>query len=578
MMDFESIVEKVLLSEMTPPAAPGTPAPVTPGTPATPAAPAVSTPGTPTPATTPTPADDDVLAKSAKEYLTTKKGKIASAYLKAFPIEKFGVDLFPAQQFDTIVYNVNKNSIRSTKDYTQIPKFVVAYPLLDLAAQIKQVYVEKRGSVEADKVLDAWVTTLTKGGIATPIDFPATDPWAISVKQAYEKANNKSTNVGALKLDAYGAVSIADGIYKLMAQRASPGLWKLPKDEFEPSQLGQNINKFLEDIIINPQGYTQGVIPYPDKKLSVVYGDETPTMVRNAANAAYALFDQQLTEKVLRHQSNEAYEISPSIFDNFETFTLNKVAKQEIYKLFLYNTLDWNRYRKLKATPAVESFDDIFDSAYRIFLQERTTESYPLGKVEYRIETDAASKTITATDKTSNKQYIIPTNDIIKAINKDPIAREEIKVFMNIENKKANPSTPTFKTPDEAAFSWLEAGSGPNGTEEKILNNLIKNKIRAATRPSRAKDSAGDPAGDPATAGEELSDVTQVSETFLEGKYSIADIIKYKPENKQAEFLVNALEAIADSVRKSFDLEKGFNAIAKAAKAFTSGLDIGGYR
>ena len=548
-MDFESIVEKVLLSEMTPPAAPGTLA-----------APSVPTPGAPTPATTPTPADDDVLAKTAKAYLTSKKGNIAAAYLKAFPIEKFGVDLFPAQQFDTIVYNVNKNSIRSTKDYTQIPKFVVAYPLLDLAAQIKQVYVEKGGAPQADKVLEAWVKTLTKGGIATPIDFPATDPWAISVKQAYEKANNKSTNVGALKLEAYGAVSIADGIYKLMAQRASPGIWKLPKDEFDPSQLGQNINKFLEEIIINPQGYTQGIIPYPDKKLSAVYGDETPTMVRNAANAAYALFDQQLTEKLLRHQSNEAYEISPTIFDNFETFTLNKSAKQEIYKLFLYNTLDWNKYRKLKGTPAVESFDDVFDSAYREMLNEALMVFPTIDNVRYEVKWDDTNKLFQITN-TATKQ-------IIYSAQGPDVVQQVFKVVKSIDwnNKSGIANMGQF------------FDNKVQGRDELIKKFIDLANKTPKKRKSKKKLTGTTPAEDPTTAGEELSDETQVSETFLEGKYSIADIIKYKPENKQAEFLVNALEAIADSVRKSFDLEKGFNAIAKAATAFTSGLGIGGYR
>jgi hypothetical protein len=569
MMDFKKVVFKIL-TEMGVSSSTTSPSPAT--------APAATTPSPTTPSTTPPISEDqkdEEIAKTAKEFLKLKKGDIKTAYDKAFAA--LGTSIFPETEFETIVYNACKNSVRATKDYKQIPNFVAAYPLLDLASLIKQVYVEPGKGDKANEalnVLNNFTKRLSSAKLMSPLDYQAVDPWALSVRQSYVKAENKF-DVGKLKLEAYSAVSIADCVYKLMNQKASSGLFKLPKKEFQQSEVGKNINTFIEPILKNPENYTSGKIPYPDKKMTAIYGEGTPEKILEIAVASQTLFDQQFQEKFERHKEDENFEINPAILNGGET------TKKEFYTFFLNNKMNWSVYVKPKTQQAKESlkFDSVFDSLNLIFLKEDSTSlGFKAGSSVYKLDFDSKTKTLTATDQKTNKAYVFKENDIVQMAANYPQIQKELVSFTTQKNKQSPISRPIYNSPEEALFDYIEAAKGPNSNEERIVQQMIQNKItrinlelsRKARQSSNFRDTQPqDPNQDPET----------YQETFIESKYSIGDISKYKEKNEKAKALYESLEELANFIRQSADIGQIGKDFAGMAKALSLGApEVGGKR
>jgi hypothetical protein len=188
--------------------------------------------------------EDETAATNVKTFLSKKKGELKTTYDGLF--KHLGVSVFPDAEFDTIVYTVSKNSVRSTKDPNQVPNFQYAFPLIDLAAMVKQAYLEpiaaspgkkpdpKEKEANAERAYDVFIDRLKKSKIQYPLDYKAVDPWAMSVKEAYLKLGAK-LDIGKLKLDAYKTVSIENVVNELLKQKASVGLRKLKPETFQPS-------------------------------------------------------------------------------------------------------------------------------------------------------------------------------------------------------------------------------------------------------------------------------------------------------------------------------------------------------
>lgn len=295
----------------------------------------------------------------AKTYLLSNKSRIKSAYgVFAAPTSTVGVDIFPDGEFAQIAHICIQNSPRFTKDYTQIPKFLSSFPLLDLFGNVIDIFKDTTKPTadrnnDSDAELSRWETVMRKSDKIYPIDFPATNPWALTVKQNYEQKLG-GFNEGETKYDAYGAVSIEDGVFKLMGQRASAALRKLPPEHFQQSAEGQGINNFLQQILENPKKYNSGAIPYPDKKMGAIYGQETPPLILEIATVAYKLFEQQFAEKIAKHaETNGAtgYILKPAARYDSTSKKFDETTKLEMYKMLIKNTLKWDNYREKVATP-----------------------------------------------------------------------------------------------------------------------------------------------------------------------------------------------------------------------------------
>ena len=68
-------------------------------------------------------------------------------------------------------------------------------------------------------------------------------------------------------------------------------------------------------------------------------------------------------------------------------------------------------------------------------------------------------------------------------------------------------------------------------------------------------------------------------ETFIESKYTIGDILKYKEQNEKARVLHESLEELANFVRKGFDFLAMGSALTSLGKALSLGApEVGGKR
>ncbi len=491
----------------------------------------------------------------AKEFLKNKKSNLQADYVvfKNF----LGVDVFPMAEFETIIDKTFNLAIRDTKDFQQIPKFLSAYPLLDLFASIQRIFIDNQSDLNkanslAEGTYNEWKKRLANLKGSAPLDFIATNTWATSIKDYYLSKQTKF-NVGELKYDAYGAVSIADGIYKLMAQRASSGFKKLPPEHFTPSALGENVNPFLQKILETPKAYTSGTIPYPDKKMEAIYGQETPSMILEVATHAYNLFEQQLNEKVLKYRQNQNYEINSGLYDA-KSDKVNQVAKQEAYKFFLNNKIVWSTYIKNLTSSNAEvpkeesySFENIFVNLTSHVLKEALKSPIYTAKSgnSYVFSFNFLDGNVTIIDAKTNKT--------VKTLSQETIGKL-IRKYK--EGKKGAESI--------------------NGTELiQHLNQLSLGKTdnlakSAAATAENILQGVGLEQQTPGSGSSEEASNVNTPSTFDEGKYSFADIKKYKDENKYAENLYQSLEELSNYTRKAFDWEAFGQAGGKFLKALGS--------
>jgi hypothetical protein len=635
-MDFEKLVATLLCEADPSGGAVAALAPMASTSPATAApAAAAAAPTTPSSTETATTEDDEVVATNVKTFLAKKKGELKTTYDVLF--KHLGVSVFPEAEFDTIVYTVSKNSVRSTKDPNQVPNFQYAYPLIDLAAMVKQSYLEpiatspgkkpdpKDKEANAEKAYDSFIERLKKSKIQYPLDYRAVDPWAISVKEAYMKLGAK-LDIGKLKLDAYKTVSIENVINELLKQKASVGLRKLKPETFQPST--KKTPAFVRNIILHPENYTSGTVPYPDIKMSAIYGSDIPARILAIAVATRALFDQQFREKVIRKKLfDPKIEVRPGLL-------AEKLSFEEIYEE-LFQSLTEASSRDI---PRVDI--EISNKGVHTFTFEYTENQHPVTYVikdltdqkevfraygplalakmfslvgwgegrKKKVFPDLTDEEIDnllnpsaqgqLTDKpqqpTTGPQSDQPTKDIMPNLQSPEMLGLYEKFITNsLEWSKdalivTNASSETPKSnntvPSKESLSKYRENVEQEYVKAQEHEDMIKDVARKfASNPyieQKPVEVPVEPSAKPSeeTPTPESSEGTD--ESFIEGKYTVSDIQKYKDKNDDAKRLYGLLEDFANFIRGSFDWDKALSGATSFAKSLAAlgGPSVGGKR
>lgn len=546
-MNFCKLVNLVFNENASLAVAPSNPGPVAQPT-ATPPQPST---------TTQEPDNEESLATNVKEFCIQHKNEIKDAYTKAF--SHLGANVFPDSEFDTIVYVVNKNSVRSTKDPKQVPNFVYAFPIIDLASMVKQVYIEnkdvKQAQAKAMDVLKAFVTKLTTSKLTYPLDYKATDPWANSVKEAWLKQAGQ-LDLGKLKLDAYFQAGIENCIDGLLTQKAAGIFTRLKKEDFEPS--AKKLPGYVRDVLLNTEKYTSGLSAFPEKKMSAIFGESTPKQIIAIAVAAKELFDQQFDEKITKNEEK---------LKNKNILT-DDAQKKNLYNLFLTNKVDWKMYLN-------ESFDFVYSNLISLLKEDSTSLGFQAGSSKYKIDFNTQKQLLVATNQETTKTYYFNKAKIETMVQKYPESQKQIQSFADKQNKTTASSRPKYENWKDATFDWLESASGPNSTEEKIVQQMIQKEVTLQNieQSKKARQSSNYKEQNPSS-----TDII-LPQTFLEGTYTIGDIKKYSEENEKAKVLYDRLQALADFVRSAADPAKALSALAGLGKALSFGApEQGGKR
>jgi hypothetical protein len=622
-MDFEKLVTKLLVEENAVSASLAPLASNAPATPAASQAPSAATPADPKEGNEED--EDELVATNVKTFLSKKKGELKSTYDVLF--KHLGVSVFPDAEFDTIVYTVSKNSVRSTKDPNQVPNFQYAFPLIDLAAMVKQAYLEpvatspgkkpdpKDKENNAEKAYDSFIERLKKSKIQYPLDYRAVDPWAISVKEAYLKLGAK-LDIGKLKLDAYKTVSIENVINELLKQKASAGLRKLKPETFQPST--KKMPGFIRNIILNPENFTSGTIPYPDIKMSAIYGSDIPAKILAIAVATRALFDQQFREKVIRKKLfDPSVEVKPGLVA--EQLTFDEAFNDLVVSLLEYTATSQKTYPvEVKIKNEVHQF--VFDyeenqTPVTFTIKDNTTQrevykSYgPLALIKAfsligfggrktEIFPDLNDEEISKLLAPSNQKQLQttqpsqadqqPTADIKPNLISSEMQGLYEKFITNTLSWNKDALIVTNKEPSKETSPDEESLSRYRDNAERIFKDKIGQEIRQEMaiyfygRPYTEDKPANVVSSQDANKEQSSTEVSSVDsgETFLENTYTVADLLKYKDKNDEAKRLYGLLEDFANFIRGSFDWDKalaGATSFAKSLAAF-GGPSVGGKR
>ena len=558
------------------------------------------------PSVTDSPANaDDEQAKNVKQFLTAadRKNTLKQTYDTVFA--HLGVSVFPEAEFDEIIYTVSKNSVRSTKDPNQIPNFQYAFPLIDLAAMVKQAYIEPTGANKKDETsarvarateaYDKFVERLTTAKLQYPLDYQAIDPWANSVKEAYFKQAAK-LDLGKLKLEAYKTVSLETALRELLKQKGSAGLLKLKPETFQPSTA--KMPGFIRNIILAPSEYTSGKIPYPDIKMSAIYGSDTPAKILGIAVAAKSLFDQQFREKVIGKKIfNPEIQIKPNLIseqtNSFEE-TFNSLS-QELYcekyllsqqtydtqKNYSYNEKDpsggyfeiidpqtsepvFSAYGPLCVIKALIYLDrsEVTKQIFSGLTPKQVEEIFNYDKNKFSPSFQQTSKELKPNTESTEmselyEKFITNTLDW----NKDALITPS-----NSTNEKKYLSDEAFTNyRDKAEKLYLQNDSSRSEMIKALVDRFRKNKY-IETAPQTKDNQDG-----------KASVRNASNETFIEGKYTIENIQKYKDKNEEAKRLYALLEEFANFIRGQFDWEKAAKGVEQLASAI-GGPTVGGKR
>lgn len=416
MIDFENIVE-TLLKEMAAVGMPGSVATASGTQPtSTPAVPANS-PVQDSQTEKATEAEpenlkEEEISNNLNAILIKHQGDILTNFKKTFPKYFEGLSAtFPqGDSFKQIIYTVTKNSIRTTQDPEAFNSFGLPtiFPLLDLFSLAKATFVETKNSRLAPEAKKTAVEEIYKGfnqrmELAlkshkfSPIEYPAIDPWAISVRKAYFEKQGR-VDIGKLKLESslFKGKSIYDAIFTLLEQRRISRIKLINKT----IQIG-NATTYIDSILKHPNSYTEGQTPFPDKKIAAIYGDVTDLLLSVAKNAEL-LFEQQLKEKNPKNQK------------------ANEAVKAEFLWKFLHNDIDWTKIN-------LESFDLIFNQFCSQMLNEMMANpasgmNYSADASEGASETALLEPTTFVTGKyaigdiISNKQEVPEANNLYNSL------------------------------------------------------------------------------------------------------------------------------------------------------------------
>jgi hypothetical protein len=259
MIDFESLVESILMLEADP----------------------TST--------------EETIAKSVEQFLANQTTAIQDLWKTKYK------DFYQPQSQDItgIAYLAAKNVTRDTAKAAAYPYIESLFPLLDIAGELKEeVYSKAKATAEQQKqaqtLFSKWVGRIKSDKSPTPITFTPsgkTAPWVQSVRAAYYKSKNEG--VGEARLERLDqSFSIYTTIATLMEIRKKDMAKKLPANFMQTNTAG-----FVDTVITKYAKIEGGSIPMRDEKINKIYDDATAAKLLNAAQAAYNYFKFEVQER-----------------------------------------------------------------------------------------------------------------------------------------------------------------------------------------------------------------------------------------------------------------------------------------
>lgn len=311
-------------------------------------------------------ADEDT-KKGMAGFLTPE---VYSALRAAYEAKYANKELFPFPaslgDLNNIAQTVVASFPRSVKDPKRYQNLIATYPLLDLFAQLYQVY-KKGGSgklADATAITENFKKQLKDPNVSDiPMEFPTITVWAKDVKKEHYSFSRQ--DLGKARLDTINQnLSIYSIVLYLLAIRKQALKPKIPVDKIPPA------DNFVKDIFFNPQVYLSGKKPLPDQKIKALYNEVTVEDLLKISNAAHELFMQQAANNL---------GIDP------KTSKPNLKDEQRAYAEFLGSgalvpakPMNWMTHKKTEETSPQNltqqnaSFDQSFELLAKQMLQEVT--------------------------------------------------------------------------------------------------------------------------------------------------------------------------------------------------------------
>jgi hypothetical protein len=354
--------------------------------------------------------------------------------------------------------------------------------------------------------------------------------------------------------------------------------------------------------------------------MSAVYGSDVPAKILAIAVATRALFDQQFREKVIRKKLfDPTVEVKPGLLAeqiNFDEAYLDlmsslleytstsqktypidvKLKNNEVHK-FVFN-YEENQNPVIFVVRDETAQTDVFRSYGPLSLIKafsligfggRKSEIFP----DLNDEQIASLLAPSAPQKQlANKQAQTdqPAKDI-KPNTQSPEMGDLYEKFITntlVWSKDAlTIAGPSSENPQLNAEPDEETLSLYRDNAEKIFKDKIGAEIRQemaryfSSHPYiEEKPSATPMENKPPESQEEDSPSEGTDDSFIEGKYTVADIQKYKDKNDDAKRLYGLLEDFANFIRGSFDWDKALAGATSFAKSLAAlgGPSVGGKR
>ena len=390
-------------------------------------------------------ADEDT-KKGMAGFLTPE---VYSTLKAAYETKYANKELFPFPtslgDLNNIAQTVVTSFPRSIKDPKRYQNLIAVYPLLDLFAQLYQVY-KKGGSgnpTDAKAITENFIKQLKDPNVSDiPMEFPTKTVWAKDVKKEHYSSSRQ--DLGKARLDIINQnLSIYSVVLYLLAIRKQALKPKIPVDKIPPA------DNFVKDIFFNPQVYLSGKKPMPDKKIKALYNDITVEDLLKISNAAHELFMQQAANNL---------GIDP------KTSKPNLKDEQKAYAEFLgtgvlaaAKPMNWMSHKKTEKTetptsvnkPIGDSFDQSFELIKHDLLNEETAPEVKaqilanVGRSQAarassnygsRIKTIKGEQTNLKPFEKQEGQFVYDLNGIKNYQNEIPQANNVYSYLMNLAN------------------------------------------------------------------------------------------------------------------------------------------------
>ena len=407
-------------------------------------------------------ADND---KETKEGISgfLNSNNVYNNLKKAYENKYTNKTLFPfpgtANDLVNLAEIVATSYSRSVKDPTRYQNLLAVYPLLDLLAQLYQIY-KKGGSKSGDaanSITNAFVEQLKDPNVSDiPMEFPARTPWVKDIKKEHYASSRQ--DLGKARMDLINQnLGIYSAVMYLLSIRREAFKLKIPIAKLPPA------DNFIRDIFFNPQVYLSGKKPMPDEKIKTLYNEVTSESLLKISNAAYQLFLQQAGSNlgIDGKTSKPNFKDEPRSYAEFLGTGALTAAKE----------MNWLGHKKTEtvsapvegATPIMSSFDQSFELLTNELLSEKDwlPSHYSDAGDEKNTPSDEDSTPLKPFEKQEG-QFVYDLEGIKTFRNEIPQANNLYEQLTNLANYIQK----------ESSIDWLGKTAGVIGGASKIAKGL----------------------------------------------------------------------------------------------------------